>query len=214
MYLVTISIRSCGDVHEGLSKLVVVYLHSHHTGGGLLTALLLEHGVGGRHGGRSLVPNVEGDGEHEAVGVVEVIVHGAPVPNLIGGLVIDLAEVSERVFDLTTFLCLGLFKDSRIWGVVGIIAVFLIRKLVLLLVLLPPGQPAPGGHEGEVNPKLLEQVLPAETRIVRLLLDRQSGYLLIFKLYEKKVLVDLNNKCIGSLSRLCWCSLFPLSPFL
>ena len=81
------------------------------------------------------------------------------------------------------FECL---KDSRIRGVVGIIAVFLIRKLILLLVLLPPGQPAPGGHEGEVNPKLLEQVLPAETRVVRLLLDRQSGHLLILKLYEKK----------------------------
>ena len=180
MYLVTISIRSCGDVHEGLSELVVVYLHSHHAGGGLLTALLLEHGVGGGHGGRSLVPNVEGDGEHEAVGVVEVIVHSASVPNLIGGLVIDLAEVSERVFALTTFLCLGVSKDSRIWGVVGVVAVLLVRKLVLLLVLLPPGQPAPRGHEGKVNPELLEQILPAETRGIRHLLNRHHGYLLIF----------------------------------
>ena len=119
MYLVTISIRSCGDVHEGLGKLVIVYLHSHHAGGGLLTALLLEHGVGGRHSGRSLVPNVEGDGEHEAVGVVEVIVHGAPVPNLIGCLVIDLAEVSERVFALTTFLCLGVLKTHGSGGLSG-----------------------------------------------------------------------------------------------
>ena len=57
--------------------------------------------------------------------------------------------------------------DSRVPGVVRVVAVLLVRKLVLLLVLLPPGEAGTRGHEGEVDPELLEQVLPAETRSIR-----------------------------------------------
>ena len=57
--------------------------------------------------------------------------------------------------------------DSRVPGVVRVVAVLLVRELVLLLVLLPPGEAGARGHEGEVDPELLEQVLPAETRSIR-----------------------------------------------
>ena len=55
--------------------------------------------MGGGHGGGPLVPDVEGDREDEAVGVVEVILHGSLVPNLVCGLVVDLAEVSEQCWN-------------------------------------------------------------------------------------------------------------------
>ena len=50
----------------------------------------------GGDGGGSLVPDVKGDGEDEAVGVIEVILHGALVPNLVSRFVVHLAEVSVR----------------------------------------------------------------------------------------------------------------------
>ena len=44
----------------------------------------------------SLVPDVEGHGEDEAGWVVGVVLHGALVPHLVGGLVIHLAEVTVK----------------------------------------------------------------------------------------------------------------------
>ena len=102
-----------GHVHELLGELVVVDLDPDHAGRRLLAARLLEDGVCGGDGGGPLVPDVEGDGEHEAVGVVEVVLHRALVPHLVSGLVVDLAEVS-RARDVRTGS--GLSLEDQLTG--------------------------------------------------------------------------------------------------
>jgi len=42
-----------------------------------------------------LCSNIEGYGVDKALGIDLVVVDGAPVPNLLGGLVVDVGKVSE-----------------------------------------------------------------------------------------------------------------------
>ena len=82
-------------IEEHLPEDVIIYLNSGHGGRGLLIALADHDSVSGQDPGL-LGTHVEGNGVDEALGVDLVVVNGPTIPDLFGGLVIDIGEVTER----------------------------------------------------------------------------------------------------------------------
>ena len=62
--------------------------------GGLLAVVFPEDGVGGGDEGGPGVPDIEGNGEDKAVGVVVVVVDGTLVPHLVCRLVVQIGKVA------------------------------------------------------------------------------------------------------------------------
>ena len=87
---------SC-DIHEVLSKLVIVNLDSNNSSRSFSSIHFFVDSVGSGDGGGALVSDIEWDGEDEAVGVVIVIFYCSLVPHLVGCFVINFAEVSEKI---------------------------------------------------------------------------------------------------------------------
>ena len=125
------------DIHEVLSKLVIVNLDANNSSWSFSSVHFLVDGVGGGDGGRPLVSDVEWYGEDKAVRVVIMILYSSLVPNLVSCFVINFTEVSE-----TIILYQFIVKNPvhlRLPGIVGIeLIVVVVGVLVLLLMLLPP----------------------------------------------------------------------------
>ena len=74
----------------------------------------------------SLISNVEGYREDEALRVVVVVLHGALVPHLVSRLVVHLAEVSEERKDI---------REKKYFGSKPFTKLFQIEKIYLLGLL-------------------------------------------------------------------------------
>ena len=84
-----------GLVEEHVPEDTVVDLDSGDSRRSFFVALADHDGVSGQDLGL-LVADVEGDGVDEALRVDLVVVDGSAVPDLIGGLVVDVGEVTAK----------------------------------------------------------------------------------------------------------------------